>query len=140
MTTQTATRPVTARKPAKDIVRFAWHYAEMAIAMGLGMLALGPVWSWLWPGYDQNTTVNALVMATNMTIGMVAVMVWRKHSTPAIVEMSAAMYLPFIVMLVPYWFGAVTSHAVMMAGHGFMFATMLGAMLLRRHEYLGHHH
>lgn len=139
MTAQTAT----ARKPrwlSKPVVRFIRHYIEMAVAMGVGMLTLGPVWSWLWPGYDQNTTVNALVMATNMTVGMVAVMVWRKHSTPAIVEMSAAMYLPFVVMLVPYWFGAVSSHAVMMAGHGFMFATMLAAMLLRRQEYLGHHH
>lgn len=136
MTSHTETRTTT----RTQWLQFARHFVEMTVAMFAGMFALAPLWSLAWPGYDDNTTVNAMVMATNMTIGMVAVMLWRRHSTRAIVEMSAAMYVPFLLLLVPYWFGAVSEHAVMMAGHTLMFPAMLLAMWLRRHEYLGHHH
>ena len=56
-----------------------------------------------------------------------------------IVEMSAAMVAPFLLLLVPYAAGVVTADTVMMAGHMLMFLTMLAAMLLRREDYLNHH-
>jgi hypothetical protein len=134
MTAQTHTAP------ARPWLHFVRHFVEMTVAMFAGMFALAPLWSLAWPGYADDVTVNAMVMATNMTIGMVAVMLWRRHSALAIVEMSLAMYLPFLALLVPYWLGGVSGHAVMMAGHGLMLPAMLAAMLLRRHEYLGHQH
>src|SRR5215212_3907890 len=93
--------------------RTAWHltrhYLEMVVAMVVGMMALGPVWSLVWPGWTDNATVHVLVMATDMAIGMGAWMAFRRHSWPAIAEMTAAMYLPFLVLLVPYWLGAVSA-------------------------------
>ena len=47
--------------------RFIRHFLEMLAAMVLGMLVLAP----LWPTIDR-VELQALVMATNMTIGMTA--------------------------------------------------------------------
>jgi flagellar biosynthetic protein FliP len=74
-------------------------------------------------------------MATNMAIGMGAWMRFRGHTWPAILEMSAAMYLPFAVLFVPYWTGAVSGSVVMDAGHLLMLPLMALAMVWRRHEY-----
>jgi hypothetical protein len=78
-------------------------------------------------------------MATNMTLGMSLWMAYRKHSWPSILEMGAAMYLPFIVLLVPYWAGQLSGGVIMMGGHALMLPAMLAAMLLRRREYTGLH-
>ncbi len=72
------------------------------------MVALGPLWSLAWPGLDGYPAAAAMVMATNMTIGMVLRMRIRRHAWRPIVEMSAAMYLPFVLLFVPYWLGAVS--------------------------------
>lgn len=125
----------TEASPARKNLRFALHYVEMVIAMFVGMMALGPLWSWAWPGLSDLPAVDTLVMATNMAIGMAAWMLIRRHRRQLIAEMSAAMYLPFLVLLVPYAFGALSAHAVMMGGHVLMFLTMLAAMLWRHHEY-----
>ena len=78
--------------------RFIRHFLEMLAAMVLGMLILAP----LWPTIDR-VELQALVMATNMTIGMAALMAVRRHAWSGIVEMSAAMYAPFIILFLPYW-------------------------------------
>jgi hypothetical protein len=49
--------------------------------------------------------------------------------------MSASMYLPFVVLLVPFWAGAASGGAVMTWGHVLMFPAMALAMLLRPAEY-----
>ena len=90
--------------------RHTWHlvrhYLEMVVAMLVGMMVLGPGGGLAWPGRADRFDVHALVMATNMAVAMAAWMRFRCHSWPAITEMSAAMYLPFAVLLVPYWAGA----------------------------------
>src|SRR3954471_14065688 len=48
------------------------HYLEMVVAMLVGMVVLGPVWSLVWPGWSAVTEVHVLGMATNMAIGMAA--------------------------------------------------------------------
>ena len=45
------------------------------------------------------------------------------------------MYLPFVVLLVPYWLGAMSAMTVMIAGHVIMFPLMLAVMLWRRADY-----
>ncbi len=45
----------------------------------------------------------ALVMATNMTVGMTVWMRYRAHGWPAVGEMAAAMYAPFLLLLIPVW-------------------------------------
>ncbi|SIO01663.1 hypothetical protein [Agromyces cerinus] len=118
-----------------SVGRFALHGVEMVIAMVLGMMVLGPVWHWAWPGLDENTTAEALVMATDMSIGMAVWMRIRGHGLPAIGEMVAAMYLPFLVLLPFHWAGALSAMAFMTAAHVLMLPAMVIAMLRRRHEY-----
>ena len=114
--------------------RFIRHFLEMLAAMVLGMFLLGP----LWPTVD-GVELHALVMATNMTIGMTALMAVRRHAWPGIVEMSAAMYAPFIILFVPYWTGLITAGGLFQLGHLLMLPAMLLAMLHRRAEYTAAH-
>lgn len=126
---------MTAPSVTRKNLRFALHYVEMVIAMFVGMAVLGMFWSWAWPGLSDLPAVDALVMAANMTLGMAAWMLIRRHRVGLIVEMSVAMFLPFVALLVPYGFGAIDGDAVMMGGHMLMFVTMLAAMLWRHREY-----
>ena len=123
----------TVRRPS--VLRFALHGVEMVIAMLVGMVVLGAVWSWAWPGLSENTTAQALVMATDMSIGMAVWMRIRGHGVPAIAEMSAAMYLSFLVLLPFHWAGVLSAMALMTVGHVLMLPAMLIAILRRRHEY-----
>lgn len=119
--------------------RFTLHYVEMVLAMFVGMGVLALPWMLIWPDLDEYPVADTLVMAANMTIGMAAWMALRGHGRQMIVEMSAAMVAPFLLLLVPYTAGVITADTVMMAGHMLMFLTMLAAMLLRREDYLNHH-
>ncbi len=116
-------------------LRFTLHFAEMIVSMLVGMIALAPVWRLAAPDLPARADVEAVVMATNMARGMALWMAVRRHPWPRIAEMSAVMYVPFAVMLVPFWLGWVSGHAVMMAGHILMVPLMLAAMLWRRAEY-----
>jgi copper chaperone CopZ len=123
---------------------FVRHYLEMVVAMVVGMVVLGPVVNLVLsllgvPDLFDGTEAMALVMATNMTIGMSLWMRYRRHGWASIAEMGAAMYLPFVVLFVPYWAGVLSAGALMTAGHLLMLPLMAVAMLRRRGEYTGHH-
>ncbi|WP_410646567.1 hypothetical protein [Amycolatopsis sp. cmx-4-54] len=128
------TEPKT-RKQA--VLHFIRHAVEMLIAMVAGMVVLEPVWSLLWPDLPGNVTANALVMATNMSIGMALWMRIRRHGWASIAEMSAAMYVPYLLFLPFFWTGLISGSTLMTAGHVLMVPAMLAAMLRRRAEY-GH--
>ena len=49
--------------------------------------------------------------------------------------MSAAMYVPFVALLVPFWAGAIGAHTLMAWGHLLMLPAMGVVMLLRPAEY-----
>ena len=135
MTTQTPSQHTHSRgRHTWHLVR---HYLEMVVAMVVGMVVLGPLEALLWPGVDDRVDVHALVMATNMAVAMAAWMRFRGHAWPAIVEMSAAMYVPFAVLLVPYWAGAVSGSFLFTAGHVLMLPAMALAMWWRLDEYAG---
>ena len=121
---------------ATQVRHVVGHYLEMVVAMVVGMLVLAPVWRLVWPGLSAHVPADALVMATDMALGMGAWMRFRGHSWGAIGVMSAAMYLPFAVLLVPFWAGAISSGTLMTAGHVLMLPAMALAMLYRRSEYL----
>jgi flagellar biosynthetic protein FliP len=121
---------------------FARHYLEMVITMVIGMIVLHPLWVAGFgavglPGALNHATTMAAVMATNMSLGMGAWMRFRGHSWRSILEMSAAMYLPFAAFLPPVWAGAMSRGAMITAGHLLMLPTMLALMLWRRDEH-GH--
>ncbi len=137
MTTQTPTHESHTHTHFR--ARRSWHYVrhylEMVVAMVAGMAVLGPVETLLWPGVDDRVDVHAVVMATNMAVAMAAWMRFRGHSWPAVAEMSAAMYVPFAVLLVPYWAGAVSGSVLYTAGHVLMLPAMALAMWWRLDEY-----
>ena len=126
------TAPAAPRPLRRRVLRFVGHYLEMVAAMVVGMMLLAPLWPDAWTARPD---VAALVMAADMTIGMALWMAIRRHTGRQITEMSAAMCAPFVVLLVPYWFGLITGEVLMLAGHLLMFVTMLAAMLWRRDEY-----
>ena len=115
--------------------RFARHYLEMVAAMLAGMFALGGLEGLVWPGLTERADVAAIVMATNMSLGMGAWMRFRGHSWRGIAEMSAAMYLPFVVLLVPYWAGVAGEQVLMTWGHLLRLPAMGLVMLWRPAEY-----
>jgi hypothetical protein len=122
--------------------RFVRHFLEMVAAMVVGMVVLGPVTGGLlrWVGgvnLSDYPMAAALVMATNMTVGMWVWMRHRRHGTARILEMSAAMYASFAVLFLPYWWGELSGQGVMMAGHLLMLPAMAGVMLLRKEHYTG---
>ncbi|MBG0564614.1 hypothetical protein [Actinoplanes aureus] len=123
MTTTTASR-----------LRFAGHYLEMVVAMLVGMFALAPLWNLAVPGLDAHPDAHSMVMATNMAIGMALWMRIRKHDWRHIAEMCAAMYVPFVALLVPYWMGLISGGTLMTVGHILMFPAMLVPMLWRRRQ------
>jgi hypothetical protein len=140
-TTHHSPQPTPARTPT------AWgaltrHYLEMVVTMVIGMIVLHPLWAVTFDAAGRSdaldhATVMALVMATDMSLGMGAWMRYRGHSWRPILEMSATMYLPFAVFLVPVWVGVMSGGAMLIAGHGLMLPTMLALMVWRRDEY-GH--
>jgi hypothetical protein len=124
--------------------RFFFHYLEMVVAMLIGMGVFAPVWHLVFDAFGstalERTDVMAMSMATNMVVGMSLWMWFRGHRAAPIAEMAVAMYLPFVVLLVPLWLGAISAMFLMTAGHILMLATMFYAMLRRRDEYTQHHH
>lgn len=120
------------RSNTRKLLRFAAHYVEMVAAMIVGMVALGPLWPAVWVARPD---VNAMTMAIDMTVAMALWMRIRRHSWPRTAEMSATMFLPFAVLLVPYWLGALSASGLMIAAHVIMFPLMLAVMLWRRADY-----
>ena len=108
--------------------------------MAVGMVVLHPVWMFALhavgaAGLMSNPYTGALAMATNMTVAMSAWMKFRGHRWRPIVEMGAAMYLPFLVLFAPLALGVIDNGALMLWGHLLMLPAMAVAMLLRPREY-----
>jgi hypothetical protein len=136
--TQTAA-PAKTRHPALTWP-FLWHFGEMVIAMVIGMMLLAPLWNLFLPaGPAARADVMAFVMATNMSAAMAVWMRRRGHTGLAIAEMTAAMYAPFLVFVIPWWAGMVAAETVILGGHVLMLPAMVAVMLHRVDEYAGHH-
>ncbi|RBP63620.1 hypothetical protein DFO66_10950 [Brevibacterium sanguinis] len=142
MESMTTTTHSLIRSPAALFIR---HYLEMVIAMIAGMMILGPLESLLfapfgWDDLRAIPEIDVLIMATNMTVPMVALMLVQRHSASATALMAAAMYLPFLVLFPFVWTGVMSHGALLGLGHTLMFVAMFAAMWVRRDEYIGHRH
>jgi flagellar biosynthetic protein FliP len=138
MTTDTLSSPdrhAAAHSRRHRVRHFVRHYLEMVAAMLAGMFLLGPLEGLVWPSLTARPDVGVMVMATNMAIGMGAWMRFRGHSWRGIAEMSASMYVPFLVLLVPFWAGGIGELTLMTWGHVLMLPAMAAVMLLRPAEY-----
>ncbi|SDS39191.1 hypothetical protein [Actinopolymorpha singaporensis] len=145
MTTDQLTNTAPPRRRDRPLWIAVRHYLEMVVAMVAGMVLLGPVWTTataVFGGREilDRSDVGALVMATNMAVGMAIWMRHRRHGWTPIAQMSAAMYVPFGLFLVPYWLGAVSGDVMLVGGHLLMLPAMAVAMLLRPGEYAHHNH
>lgn len=125
--------------------RWTWralvrHFLEMVVAMFLGMVLVDPLWRLLFGAAGASEVlhipaVEALVMATNMNLGMGAWMRYRGHGPRPILEMAAVMYLSFVAFFPLAWTGMISGADMMTAGHVVMLPAMVILMLWRRQEY-----
>jgi hypothetical protein len=117
----------------------------MVVAMGVGMVLLAPVWVAVFElagidGLLDRPDLLAVISATDMTVAMTVWMLYRGHGGRRTLEMAAAMYVPYLVLIVPYWLGMFPGEEIMMGGHTLMLPAMAIAMLARRTEYSQHHY
>jgi hypothetical protein len=129
--------------------RFLRHYAEMVIAMVLGMVVLGIPGEAALRAFGTSSSelhvdapaVVLLGMAVTMTVPMVAWMRFRGHGWGPSAEMGASMMVPTLAIVGLLGTGIVTDFGTLMTlEHVVMFPAMFGVMLLRPEEYSGHHH
>jgi flagellar biosynthetic protein FliP len=125
------------RREALTSRHFVLHYLQMLAAMLAGMALLMPVSMLI--GAGVGVELQALLMATSMSVGMTALMVWHRSPVSSIVEMCLAMYLSFAVLLPAHWLGLLSGQAVIVLGHVVMLPMMATVMLRRREQYLDHH-
>lgn len=128
---------------------FIRHYAEMVLAMVLGMavlgipaeLALDAAGSGMTELENDAPAALLLLMAVLMTAPMVGWMAYRGHGRRANAEMAASMLIPGIGVVGLLAAGVMTDVGdLLLAEHAVMLPSMLGVMLLRRDEYTSHAH
>jgi hypothetical protein len=126
---------------------FLRHLAEMIIAMLLGMCILGMAFRGIHTalfggGFDaawrQHTELAVFAMTFNMTLPMVLWMHHRGHTWERCGEMAGAMFLLALVVLVPFWAGAISSRVVLPLEMALMLPAMIGVMAVRYDEYATH--
>lgn len=131
----------------KSALTFIRHYAEMLVAMFLGMFVLGGAAAGLLGlvGVDASawrTDAPALMllgMAFTMSVPMVAWMRHRGHGWAPAWEMAGSMFAPSLAAIALLWGGLVTDPDTLLAiQHVAMFPSMLVVMLLRLDEYTAH--
>ncbi len=122
--------------------RFARHLLEMAVAMIAGMAVLGATVAVLGepPGYG-NPLVEHGLMGASMSAPMVAWMRLRGHPWSDGVEMTLAMLVPMLALVLTAELGVVgpapglSDHSLMMLSHLAMIAGMAVLMICRWDRY-----
>jgi hypothetical protein len=128
-------------------IHFIRHYAEMVVAMFVGMFALGMPLAALLAlvGIEVSAwrtdapELMLLGMAFTMSVPMAVWMRYRGHAWAPVWEMTASMFVPSFAAIGLLWAGAVEdSDALLLIQHIGMLPSMLAVMLLRLDEYTGH--
>ena len=118
---------------------FTRHFLEMVAAMFVGMAVLGAarmgILALTGAEIPGQPAADALLMAFDMSVGMVVWMRVRGHRWAPCWEMTAAMFVPALGGLALLWAGVVSEHGLMMVEHIAMAPLMLAAMFLRPTEY-----
>jgi hypothetical protein len=133
--------------PRVSLGRQAWnfvrHYLEMCIAMCIG-IAVGDVIYLAIAGaagygdaFSQLPALSLVVVTFVMTAPMVAWMRFRGMPWLLINEMTAAMVILAVLLLVAGVLGVVPMSRLTLVEHGLMMPFMLVPMLLRANEYTG---
>jgi hypothetical protein len=117
---------------------FARHFAEMVLAMFVGMGVLGGL-AELSGLADQPTELRVMLMGVYMTLPMAAWMSYRGHSGPRNLEMSASMIVPTVIVAMLASAGTLEIDAAMRIQHGAMIPAMLTVMVWRYQDYARPH-
>ena len=144
MTTYVAPAAPMTVAPTSSKRRFFRHYLEMIAVMLVSMMVLsGLFWGILGilghGDLRHLLGVRAFVMTINMAIGMTVWMRFRRHGWATTLEMDAAMILPFVLLIGPYWAGMLSGGALMGVEHLLMLPFMYIVMLRRYDEYAQAH-
>lgn len=133
MTSTADSFPPSSRLARRAAARVDWplvrHGVEMVLAMAVGMVVLGTgrALAGLDPGFAEHPGGSYALMATDMAVPMAAWMRIRGHAWTPTVEMSAAMYVP--VVLVPLvWVGVLSAMSFMVLAHTLMVAAMVAVL------------
>jgi hypothetical protein len=128
--------------------RFIRHFAEMMLAMILGMCVLGMAFRGIHTAlfgtgfadaWRSHTELAVFAMTFNMTLPMVLWMRHRGHSWERGGEMGGAMFAVAIIALVPFWLGFIPGGATLGLDMLLMVPAMLLVMVSRVDEYSGPH-
>ncbi len=125
---------------AAQITRFVVHFVEMAIAMLVGMAALGPGESVLGLADRINSSpeASAFAMTCSMVFPMAGWMLIRRHGWQHAWEMSVAMAVPTFLLIAGSLLGLLPHSAPAIGMNYLMWLGMLGAMLFRWRSYAQH--
>lgn len=142
MTTAHAAR-ATSFGPA---LRFVRHLLEMTAAMMLGMFLYGLVLGLVLAAVGStpeaqrlaNPELFALGMASSMSVPMVAWMRHRGHDWRNGAEMSAAMFVPVVALILCYRLDTVSAGSICPIACAAMIPAMVIAMLVRLDDYTSH--
>jgi hypothetical protein len=122
-------------------LHLAKHFAVMVALMYAGMFVLDPLYesvvgaAGVSDPWTQLPVLSNFMMAVNMTIPMVLYMILKRHSSRAIGEMSAAMFLPAALTMGPHLMGIMTTGTMMTLSHAAMIPLMAVVMILRFREH-----
>jgi flagellar biosynthetic protein FliP len=119
---------------------FWQHFIEMVIVMLLSMALFGAavsgVFAFLGHGnLLHNAALRGLLMTIYMVLGMSLWMRHRRHGPPSVLEMSAAMIVPFVLLVGPFAAGFLSKGTFLGGMHILMLPCMYVAMVRRREEY-----
>lgn len=123
------------------VAGFLWHFAQMVIAMEIGMmvyhLLLSPLLSQT--PYSALTDAYPIIgywgMVISMVLGMLALMLYHKSTERYILEMTMAMLAPVVALTVLVLCSLIPSHILYGIGDPVMFVAMAAYMLYRPHEH-----
>lgn len=127
--------------------RFTRHLFEMVAAMFAGMTVLGvAIWAFGEPPGYAIPLVEYGLMGVFMSVPMVAWMRFRGHSWSDGGEMTAAMLVPMLALVLPVELGVavpgLSEDSLLMLSHVAMIAGMVALMLYRwdRYTHKAHEH
>jgi hypothetical protein len=128
---------------SSEIGHFVLHYFEMCVPMCVGF-ALGDL-VYFWAAgrfgyshpFEDLPELSVLVVTLSMTAPMTAWMLFRKMPRRPTVEMSAAMPVLALALLVLGWLGTLPRQDLALLEHGLMMPVMLVPMLFRLGVYAG---
>jgi hypothetical protein len=116
------------------------HFLEMVAVMVVSMVVFGAAVSGVFALLGHGnllhyTALRGLLMTIYMVLGMSLWMRHRRHGWPSVLEMSAAMMVPYVLLVGPFAAGFLSKGTFLSAMHVLMLPCMYLAMVRRREEY-----